>query len=396
MIKRIHILFILALLISGCKKPFIPSVISQNNSFLVIEGVINTGNDSTKIKLSRTVNLNDSVQTVAENGAKVYVETDQHKRYDLTELSGGVYASAPLKIQNVAKCRLHILTVKNKEYVSDYADNIITPPIDSITYDVKPAGLQLYGNTHDPQNKISYYRWEFDETWEYVSFYQSIMKYENQQVVPRNGENIYRCWISKPSHQIAVASSTGLTQAVINRQPLAFINQNSGKLALGYSMLLRQYALSKEAYEYWQKLKKNTEQLGGIFDAQPSEIRGNVHSTTDAEEPVIGYVSVCTVSSKRFIIGHSDIPLYTMFYFPPPSEQYCADNTKIIPLEPANTFQLRLIQTFGRGDSVLIYPEGANGVLIGYSYAPAECVDCRAKMASGTNKRPAYWPNNIP
>jgi hypothetical protein len=54
MIKWPHVLLIV-LLLTGCKKAFnSPGALSNTNKYLVIDGIINTGNDSTFIRLSQT------------------------------------------------------------------------------------------------------------------------------------------------------------------------------------------------------------------------------------------------------------------------------------------------------------------------------------------------------
>ena len=54
-------------------------------------------------------------------------------------------------------------------------------------------------------------------------------------------------------------------------------------------------------------MKKNTESLGTIFDAQPSEIKGNIYSASDPAEPVIGYISATTIEEKRIFIEQADL-----------------------------------------------------------------------------------------
>lgn len=49
------------LLFDSCRKPYDPPSVSATNSYLVVEGVINAGTDSTFIKLSRTVKISDKV-----------------------------------------------------------------------------------------------------------------------------------------------------------------------------------------------------------------------------------------------------------------------------------------------------------------------------------------------
>jgi hypothetical protein len=50
-----YLLIWLVIAATGCKKPFNPIVLSTSNSYLVVEGMINSGSDSTFIKLSHTV-----------------------------------------------------------------------------------------------------------------------------------------------------------------------------------------------------------------------------------------------------------------------------------------------------------------------------------------------------
>ena len=46
---------------TGCRKPYLPPVIATNSNYLVVEGVIDPGRDSTTIRLSRTVALSSTI-----------------------------------------------------------------------------------------------------------------------------------------------------------------------------------------------------------------------------------------------------------------------------------------------------------------------------------------------
>jgi hypothetical protein len=80
--RVITLMFVIAIAAS-CKKPYAPPVIKADNNYLVVEGVIAAGGDSTNIKLSRTVKLADSVNINPEKGAKVVVQGDQNVTYPL-------------------------------------------------------------------------------------------------------------------------------------------------------------------------------------------------------------------------------------------------------------------------------------------------------------------------
>jgi hypothetical protein len=81
-----------------------------------------------------------------------------------------------------------------------------------------------------------------------------------------------------------------------------------------YSILVHQYALTGDAFTFWENLKNNTENLGSIFDAQPSEISGNIHNVNNPAQPAVGYVSVCTVQSKRIFIHNQQLPRWQTTY----------------------------------------------------------------------------------
>jgi hypothetical protein len=151
---------------------------------------------------------------------------------------------------------------------------------------------------------------------------------------------------------------------------------NSTKLRYKYSILVKQYSLSAEEFAYWELLQKNTENIGTIFDPQPSQLTGNVHSLSDAAEPVIGYVGVQSVAEKRIFIKRDELPrswrALTGY------EQNCpAPDT----LRPATGSAL---EVFRSGRAIPIDRVEGGGLL----YSSAECVDCRKR---GTNVRPSFW-----
>src|ERR1700761_5894980 len=188
--KRICLLIWLAIIAAGCKKPFNPVVISTSNSYLVVEGVINSGSDSTFIKLSRTVKLTDKTSVNPELNATVSVEGDQNTSYPLTETGNGNYSCAGLNLNSSHKYRLDIKTSNGKQYLSDYVDVVNSPPIDSVSYDTQGTlfgpGLNIYSNTHDANNKARYFRWDYQETWIFTSAFISAFKSNGDTVLARN------------------------------------------------------------------------------------------------------------------------------------------------------------------------------------------------------------------
>ena len=405
-------LLLLSLVAISCRKLYSPPSIAATNSYLVVEGAINSGDDSTIIKLSRTVKLSNKTAINPELNAILTIESDQNTSYPLKELGNGVYAYVGLNLNNSYKYRLEIKTSNGKQYLSDYVDVINSPPIDSVNYDTQGTnsgpGLNIYVNTHDANNKARYFRWDYQETWMFDSAFLSAYKSNGDTVLARDliNDNINVCWRSDTSSTIVLGSSAKLLQNVIARNPITAITSTSEKIGLEYSILVRQYALTADAYNFYSNLKKNTEQLGSIFDAQPSEISGNIHCVSNPSEPVIGYVSVGSSTSQRIFISKRTLPntWKTASYY-----SNCA-----LAADPENppspccsyAFVNRYGQTIDQVDqyinfnSIYFHPGGDNplipvdpivqpgGLITGYTATTKECADCTLR---GSNKKPSFW-----
>ncbi len=356
----------------ACRKPYAPPAIKSGQSYLVVEGFINTGADTTKIKLSRTVNLSNKTATNPVTGAIVTVESKGGADYQLTEITSGTYIATTLNLDNTQQYRLRIRTADNKQYVSDFVAVMVTPPIDNVGFNVvtKPdTGVQVYASTHGPDNSTRYYRWDYDETWEFHAKYQSDWETNGYQIVPRVVSR-YICFKTDTSSTVVLGSSAKLQHNVIYQAPIAFISFTSEKIEMDYSILLRQYAVTADAYSFWTNLKTNTEQLGSIFDAQPSQLAGNIHNVNDASEPVIGYMSACNVTTQRIFITSNQLPYWVPTYPYPNCD-----------IEDAHT-PGDIAQQIPLGSPIIPLSKG------GATFTYYTCADCTIR---GSLKRPSFW-----
>jgi len=378
---RISLLFFL--LAVACKKPYTPGVINSPKSYLVVEGVINT-NDTTTIKLSRTVNLSAGT-TINPVEAAVTVESDAGESYPLTSTGLGVYKLINTSLSNSHKYRIYIRTANDgKEYRSDYADVKDAPPIDSIGFKETAKGIQIYVNAHDNNNATKYYRFDYWETWRFHAKYASeyISNGIDDVVFRPTEQRIFFCFQSDRSSSIVLGSTAKLAQDVLYQLPITEVSSTSEKIELKYSIQVRQYALTPDAYHFWESLKKNTEQLGSIFDAEPTQLQGNIHNIKDDSDIVIGYISAGSVATKRIFISNDqlppewvatypyDCPLDSLFYSHPKTGFNDVKAFLVPGLEIP-------VSSFGRGPK----PDG-------YTASSRECVDCTIR---GTTKQPDFW-----
>ncbi len=365
----------------ACKEKYLPSIIKLSTGYLVVEGVIVANNDSTIIKLSRTSNISDTLLPHPEAGAKVSVAGETNDRYDLTDAGNGNYVSPGLNLDFSKKYQLVINTADGKEYRSDLVPIKQTPAIDSVAwYQDSSNDVQVNVTTHDPANSTIYYRWDYTETWQYRSSFESNFDWINHGAVARqDGDRIYYCWASDNSSNILTGTSLKLAKDVIYKAPITTVKQTSEKIGLFYSILVKQYALTKEAFEFWQNLKLTTEQLGTLFDPQPTQVVSNIHCITNPSEIVVGYVSASTVQSKRIFINNLDLYNWGYQYY---FNKFNCNGRTITP---------------DSMDFYFLYAQPRLWVLWGtlppshdFIVFPTICSDCR--LHGGTNVKPPYWP----
>jgi len=378
-------------MIAGCKKAYTPPAIASPGTFLVVEGFID-GINPTTIKLSNTVNLSDSTLVAPVLHASVSVQSDQNENYALTETTNGNYVGNGLNLNVSHKYRLSIKTAANKQYYSDYEPVLNSPPIDSVYYKITNDGININLSTHDATNTIQYYRWDYGETWIIHSNYYSILRTDGYSILPRDliNDDIYTCWQRDSSSSIVVASTARLSKAIVDDNLITSIGSTSEKLGVKYSILVKQYALTSDAYNFWANLKKNTEQLGSIFDTQPSQNNGNIHSSTNPSEQVVGFISVGNTSARRIFIT----PQYLPAWLPVNPYPNCKLDTfyyQDVELKGDTVNQVTEYLTRGPYVPVnAIIPDLFLPFAIptGYTGSTRECVDCTLR---GANKQPAFW-----
>ena len=308
----------------------------------------------------------------------VLVRSDIPEDHLFLEEEPGIYRSSPeLKGVPGQAYQLFITTADGEAYESDWVVLKPAPEIDSLSRSLKvlpgeqelgeTTGVEISVNTHDPAGATRYYRYEWLETWEFLTPITS-------SYYP--GE--HRCWRSSLSNQITIATTGHLTADVLEKQPLFTIRTTDNRLAIRYSVLVKQFALDPEAYNYWKELQDVSRNTGTLFDPIPQQVEGNMTHLPGGEIPVLGLFQACGVSTSRLFIGREELP--EGLYIPSGFES-CRFYETSNPAEMAyfieNGFEF-----------VDEYVDG-NTLFKIYTESPA-CFRC---TFSGSNQRPEYWPD---
>ncbi|MBX2915045.1 MAG: DUF4249 domain-containing protein [Cyclobacteriaceae bacterium] len=373
--KRLFI-FILILIAWGCVDPYNPPEIRKAAPVLIIDGFINSSGNS-KLTLSWSQNIGDVNQPHFETSATVWIEDKTGTKHYLSSDNHGSY-SLNSQLLPATHYRLHITTSNGKQYQSDFEPIMQTPLIDSVNWKLtNTGGVAFHVSTHDDFSSVGYYKWTFEETWEYRSaFISSIQLDASNQVVPRT-EYINQCWRTLTNTDILVESTTRLQKNQVSQFQLTTFLQNSERARHRYSLLAKQQAITQAAYNYWKQVKQSTEDLGTLFGPLPHQVSGNIKCTSHPNEIAIGYFSISTVSTQRAFVSFLQLPTPPQYI-----TQYSGCEAREITPTMVSSFS---------GPYLLIEPIyiGFGPMLAGYKYGSYFCVDCR--YAGGTTTKPDFW-----
>lgn len=372
--RRLTNILIISLLLTGCTKNFELPDTKPDTSILVVEGDILTGTfTENTFSLSRLKSL-FQFEDIPELKAKVEIVQSNGVKWLLQDQGFGKYG-AKLNLPSNIPMSLRIETKDGRVYETAFQKSVLSPAIDSVTWRQETEGVKIFAHSNDPNNATRYYRWNYTETWERHAWYETYFDFKQGNIIPRPvGDQIFACWQSEDAPSIIINNTNNLEKDVVSYQPVALVPANNEKIYVRYSILVRQLGLTKEAYDYWDRLRKNTELTGTLFDAQPSRLPSNIICTSDSKASAIGYVSVGRVSEKRLFIMNSAVNLW------PSKNPDAACAASELPKFQAERF-------LSQNPSYLpAYFVTAGG---GYGVALRQCVDCR--LSGGNNVQPDFW-----
>lgn len=361
-------LAILFSVITGCTMEFVPDS-QETGETLVVEGMITDQDRANKIRLSRSQPIGEMLsKRVSVTGAVVTVTDDDGAVTSLTESVPGTYCTDSLLFQGRVGASYSLrISIGGREYETDFIEMKPVPPIDSLYYEkvmINEArdtinideGARIYADTHDPTGECRYLRWDYTETWEFRIPYAVTKRV---------------CYITERSDRIMIKSTKPYSQAKVTRFPVTYITHETDRLKERYTILLRQYSLSEQEYNFWERVSDVSQDVGNLYDLTPSAIAGNIRSCSDPDETVLGYFSVSAVSEKRlFIKDH--------FYGLPHFFTYCATDTLGGALPPTGfETDYWVIEDFS--DEMPPF-----WIITTYK----ECADCTIR---GTSEMPPFW-----
>lgn len=377
--KRISyiIAILLALAIGSCRDPFEPEVTNEDIAILVVEGYIETNGEESKIFLSRTNPIRSEFTAQPVTDADVFLIAESGEEWAFDESDTGAYTFTGFFDTNITY-QLGIDLPNGKKYLSDPMRPIISPPMDELNFLRDEAGVEIFVSTKG-NDEAQYFLWDYDEHWIFRPGVISFLKFEGGQVSKRDpDERIDLCWNTNLFPKIILQNAARFEDNTIIQRELVRIPNESEKLSQRYSIKVRQRAIDQATYDFWEILRKNSDDIGGIFSPLPSLIGGNIKAVSPATDNAIGYVSMGQSASQRIYINNADVAPWKVFI---PEYEFCFVLGDTIPPNEAGT-------AFNNIDRVPAREIFDGMFFLGYQASTKKCTDCTLR---GTNIAPDFW-----
>jgi hypothetical protein len=391
--------FILMLLCCvQCIEPIEPEEIGFDN-LLVVEGLFTDQMQHQVVKLSRTRNVSNlESEPNFESGASVWVEEINGDRIDFEETSPGRYESINAYAGSVGRSyQLFVQTSNGNNYQSTPVEMLATPSIDSIyaRFIPEPTSSESFGGifefylnaTQNPENH-PYFRWIWNSTFELSVPNPSRWLWTGGNTFTirelggiNDSLQVEKCWVTRESPRIIVQDlltpGTGVEDLLLESW-----HSDTKRMRVAYSIEAKQYAISRESFNFWNEIARSTQELGFLFDSQVGTITGNLTNIEDPVETVLGrFDAAQEVSVRRFFVPQE----FNDAGFRRQDNIHWVNCDQIEPIVTGVDEIGETMEELGDAWTLNFFVTFPPSVY----YFPRRCSDC---TLYGSNQRPSFWP----
>lgn len=334
----IKILFYLAFITSlfACIDEFDPKL-DNNKRRLVIEAKLTTKLDHHYVYLTYDAPYNSDASIFKDYvaDAKVKIVDDKGTEYQFVDdplQSNAIKTSFGYNYKSAIKFKaevgrsyqLFVETFDKKTYVSTIEKVIPVPPVISPKVDFKeitPAAyikgrFNVSVNVKDQANEKNYYKWD----WYHVKKLDWCREYSigtAAGTTPYVDPCCETCFEIVPCTDCIELASDYLIDGNIFNKAITSVPFDDNT---NYYLVVNQYSISENAYKFWNAVKEQSKNSGGLFDATPQSIKGNIKNSKDAAEEVLGYFTVSDLHEEIIVVDRnltSPKPFIIEKYLPP-------------------------------------------------------------------------------
>jgi len=332
--KRLLLFFLNLLLMSSCIDRINIEVPDSYSSQLVVDGVITDEPGPYTVRLTRSVRIEKFLKYSQENVTKsnVTIFDNLGNLEVLIEKEPGVYQTKANGIQGIVgrSYSIKIETEEGKVYESEPDKMNPVGEVDSLYYqfesylpikDQERYGFRFYADSQSATEEDVFLRLKFTRVFEIDGYPElhtvSPMCTPNPR--PCSGRiftefglkdvgecTCCKCWVTVNENQPYVSDnqfiSGGKSKKIeVGYVPLEFFPFQLGK----YRVEVKQMSLTRKAYDFWRIIQAQKEGVASLFQPPTGKIRGNIYSTTGAEE-VQGLFYASAVKKKQHYLTYKD------------------------------------------------------------------------------------------
>lgn len=327
---------------------------------VVVDGTINNLAEPQLIRLERSKSVSGLPGSVPITKAMVDVLVDSGQVIAAHETTDGSYQlPSDFRGQIGHSYQLRFVLSDGTKYTSTPQIMPAVPPITAVHAQFNPtslaanqlngysAGHDVYMDTQDPADQRNYYRWDWND-YEKQDWCRTCKKgvYAVNSVLPGvyreniyfvSGDSLYedcftpaptptnttefgrpfvpstdfyydyacrtQCWEILHSYTLNVFDDQYSNGGQIANRLVAHIPFYTRQPCL---IEIRQSSLTPDAYRYVKLFQEQTQNTGGLSDAPPTALVGNVRNEANQREPVVGYFTASGVSSFPYWLDRKD------------------------------------------------------------------------------------------
>jgi hypothetical protein len=369
----------------GCIKPFNPELSDNTVNKFVVQGMVSSIEGWQLVSVSKTSST-ELAEYLPINGCDIRILDDEGNSFQLSQYDEGAYR-VWINQSDLVPGRSYkvIVNTPSGDVIESEFDTMPMGPeeVGNVYYELASIqtddperilyGIQFYTDFSASEEDGNYYHWKCTETYEYRTQYPLQFYYDGSvhEVSPPDSSKMV-CYTTDVLEGIYTLATINLATKDYPGFPLNFVQNTSNRLEILYSLLVEQSAISLAAYNYYDKLRINLDQSGGLYTSQPLAVKGNLYNASNEENEVLGFFQASTIASKRIFV-EAPITGLTLDYL---------DVCSIDPL------MFGFIEIQPNQYPAYLFASGGEWTM---ATMTKNCVDCT--LSGGSTTKPDYWPN---
>jgi len=371
--KKTIIYIAAAVLAASCVYPFDPEINAEAERNLVVDGSIIIGGTST-INLSYVSSLKATGESLMRPGGRAWIEDSGGKVYSsgTSVVSDKIYINTE-SLKPGQQYRA-VIEVDGDKYTSDWVESDSAPEINGISFTCDDNLVHVWADVKVPESRSGYVGFSYEECWEFHTDYypEYDINPESMVISPLMFPwPYYWCYKYDKSKQNVLWDYSSLEINDSYNFHIRSFPRTDSRNHKRYSILIRAFAMSKDAYLFIKNTQEMSQLGGDLFTPEPGMLEGNVHCENDPLKQAFGYVMACEAASKREYLN--GIYLQSVYL----------SDAIFVPVDPEE-YAIYYNDRNYRPVKKIMAEEGS---FIGWG--PARCINCLE--AGGTQVRPDFW-----